>query len=86
MVRPALTDLNFVKLHYYVFVTILEKCDGSRNTVESLFGWICVPNKIEDVKSKVFNVIYGTNESKTLLKPLSCELISEFYRRKCKSE
>ena len=42
-------------------------CDGSCNIIEDLFGRICVPNEIEGLNLKVFNVIKRINESKTLV-------------------
>ena len=43
------------KLHYYTFMVSLDSCDGSCNTFEDPFGWICLPNKIEDVNFKVLS-------------------------------
>ena len=60
-------------------------CDGSCNTVEDLFGRICVPNEIEDLNSKVFNMIKGINESKTLVKHISSECRCKLDGRKCNS-
>ena len=58
-------------------------CDGSCNTVEDLFGRICIPNLIEDVNLKVFSMTKGIRESKTLIKHNSCECKCEFDGRKC---
>ena len=33
----------------------------------------CVPNKMEDVNAKVFNMTKGINESETRAKRISCE-------------
>ena len=85
MVRSTLIDLNPDELHYYRFIISMNWCNGSCNIVEVLFGRICVYNKMEDMKLKVFNVIKGTNESKTLAKHISCECRCEFDDRKCNS-
>ena len=45
---------------------ILDRSDGSCNTAEDSVGRKCVPNKIEEVNLKVFNMIKGKNESKTI--------------------
>ena len=50
----------------------MNRCNESCNTVEDPFGRICVHNKIEDVNLKVFNPIKVINESKTLIKHISC--------------
>ena len=72
MVRPRFIDLNLDELHYYPFTISLGRCYGSCNTAEYPFGRICVPKKLEDVNMKVFNMIKGINESKTLIKYISC--------------
>ena len=43
-------------------------------------------NKTEDVDLSVFNVITGINESKTLIKHISCECKCKFDGRKCNSD
>ena len=72
MVKPAFTDLNFEEVHYCPFIISMNRFGGSCDTIEDLFGRICVPNKMEDVNLKVFNMIKGTNKSKALEKHISC--------------
>ena len=61
---PTHTDSNPDDFYYYPFMVSLDRCDESCNTVEDLFGKICVPSKIEDVNLRNFNMIKGINESK----------------------
>ena len=63
----------------------MSGCYGSCNSIEDPFGRICAPNKIEKVKLKLFNMIKGINESKTLRKHISCECSCEFDGRKYNS-
>lgn len=60
-------------------------CDGSCNIIEDLFGRICVPNEIEGLNLKVFNVIKRINESKALVKHISCEFRCKLDGKKCNS-
>ena len=85
LVRPTLINSNPDKLHYYPFIIILDRCDGSFNTVEYPFGRLCVPNKIEDMNLKVFDMIKGKNEPKQM-KHISCECRCEFDLGKCNSK
>ena len=62
-----LIDLNLDELHYCSFVISMNLCNGSCNTVEDPFGRVCIPDKIENVNLKVFNVIKSINESKICL-------------------
>ena len=85
MVKPTLTDLNPVKLHYYPFIISLDRCDVSCSTFEDPFGSICVPNKMEEINLKAFNKIKGVDESNTLKKHISCECRCNFDSRECYS-
>ena len=66
MVRPTIIDFNSDELHYCPLVNSISRCIGSCNTVEDLFRRICVPSETEGMKLKVFNIIKGIIESKTL--------------------
>ena len=72
MARPKLIDLNPDECRYYPFIVSIDRCEGSCNTVEDPFVRAFVPNKMEDVNLKVFNMIKRINESKTLTKHVSC--------------
>ena len=80
--RQTLINLNLDELYYYPFVVSVSKCGGSCNTIDDPFGRICVPNKIEDINLKLFNMINGINESKTLSKHVSCECRYKFDGKK----
>ena len=50
------------ELHYYPFAFKLDKCAGSFNTLNDLSNRVCVPNKIEDLSTHVFNMITGKDK------------------------
>ena len=56
---------------------------GIFNTYNDLSNTVCVPNKTEDLNLSVFNMIAGVNESKTLIKQISCKCKCNFDGRKC---
>ena len=58
--------------HYYLFMFSLCICNGSCKAVEDPSGRISIPNIIEDVNWKVFNIIRWINESKTSIKYTLC--------------
>ena len=66
MVRPNFVGLNPDKFNYYSFIISLDRRDESHDTVENPFGRICIPDKIEHVNLKVFNMIKRINKPKTL--------------------
>ena len=71
MDRSLPVDLKLDELRYSPFTISMNRCHGSCNTVEDLFGRAFVSNKMEEVNLKVFNMTKGTNESKTLTKLIS---------------
>ena len=72
--RPALVDLNPVKLKYYPIMINLDKCNASCHAVDNLSTKICVPNKTKSINAKILNVITRIIEKKkTLVKHISCD-------------
>ena len=61
----------------------LDRRIGSYNTLDDLFGRVCVPNEAEDLNFHVFSLIKGTNESRTLTKHIPCKCECKFDGRKC---
>ena len=90
MIQPTLINLHpneySQEFHYYLFLVKLDRCVGSRNTLNDLSNKVCVPNKTEDLNLSVSNMMTGINESKTLTKDISCECKCRFDGRKCSSD
>ena len=63
----------------------LNRCVGNCNTLNELSNKVCVTNKTEDLNLSMFNMITEINESKTLVKYVSCECKCKFDGRKCNS-
>ena len=73
------------EFHYYPFTVKSEKCVGSFNTLNDLSNKVCVSNKTEDLNLRVFNMSTVINESKKLIRNISCEVKCKFDGRKCSS-
>ena len=73
------------EFHFCPFTVKLGKSVGSCNNLNGLSNEVYVPNKTEDLNLNVFNTITGINESKTLIKHISCECKCKFEKRKCNS-
>ena len=69
MTRPTLINLNLDTcnqgLHNYPFVVNSDRYNGICSTLNYPSNRIYVPNKIKEVNLSIFNMITGTNESKT---------------------
>ena len=87
--QPTLINLQpneySQEFHYYPFSVKLDRCAESCNTINNLSNKVCVPNKTEDLNLKVFNMITGINELKTLTKHISCKCKCKFDETKSKS-
>ena len=61
----------------------VNKCGGSCNTIDDLFVWVCVPDKVENVTGKVFNLMMWVNETRFLVPHESCECKFEMNESVC---
>lgn len=59
-------DLNPDELYYYPFIISIIRCNGSCDTFKDQFGKVWMSIKMADVNLKLFNMIKGVNESKTI--------------------
>ena len=78
--------LLILTIHYYQFEVRLYRHIGSFNTINDLSNKVCVPNKTQDLKPSVSNMIAGINESKILTKHISCKYKYRFDEKECNSE
>ena len=65
-IQPALIILHpneyHQEFHYHPFTVNLDRCIENCNTLNDLSIKLCVPNKTEDLKIIVFNMITVINE------------------------
>ena len=87
--QHSVINLNSIaysqKLRYYQFSVNLDKYAWSYNTLDDLSSRICVPNETEDLNWHVFNMITRINQSKALMKHISCKCECIFHNKKCNS-
>ena len=59
MPRPKILDVNegIGEALFYPYNVLLNKCSGSRNTLDNLISKICVPNVIKGVNMQVYNFL-----------------------------
>ena len=87
--QPTLINLhsndNSQEFYYNPFEVKLDRCAGSRNTLNDLSKKVCIQNKRKNLNLSIFNMITGINELKTLAKHISCECKCKFDDTKWKS-
>ena len=63
-IRPEIINVNSNEPVFYSFSFKTNKCSGSCNNVNDPYAKICVPNVIEDLNVKVFNLMSRINETR----------------------
>ena len=61
----------------------LDRCSGRCNALDDLSDLLCVPSKTKDFNLKVLNMILEINESKSIVKNISCNWKCRFNVKKC---
>ena len=61
--RPTPLNINSDETLFYPFTLSVIKREGSLNTIDDPCVRVCVPNKVEKLNVKVFNLILRVNES-----------------------
>ena len=81
-IQPTLINLHpdehSQEFHYYSLLHYYN--------IHDLSNKACIPNKTEDLNLRVFNMITGINESKTLTKHISCGCKCNLDGTKCNSD
>ena len=91
MTQPTLTNLHpnecCQEFHFYSFAVELDRYVGGCNTLNDLSNKVGGPNKTEDLNLSRFNMITQINESKTLIKHISCRNSHQWWNtNKCRCE
>ena len=63
-VRPEIVNVNSNESVFYPFSIKTSKCSGSCNNIKYSYAEICVPDAVEDLNIKVFNLMSRTNETR----------------------
>ena len=69
-----------------LIIVNLGRCDIIYDTIGDPYASACVPNKVEIINVKLFNMITDINKAKTLIKHISCDSRCKLDGRKCNSE
>ena len=84
--QPYMASELCQRLCHYTFIITLGRCDIIYNTIGNPYARARVPNKVKNINVKLFNMITDINESKTLIKHISCDSRCKFDSRKRNSE
>ena len=63
-IRPGITNINSNEPTFYPYSIEINKCSGSCNNINDPYSKLCVPDVVQDINVKVFNLISRTNETR----------------------
>ena len=95
--RPQVINVNSNNPIFYPSSIKTSKCSGNCNNINNPYAKICVPDVIEDLNVKVFNLISRTNETRLIewhekcnckcrLNAIVCNNKQRWNKNKCKCE
>ena len=65
-VRPKIVDINSNNPIFYPFSVKINKCSDNCNDINDPYARICVPDTVQNLNVKVFNLVSRTNETRSI--------------------
>ena len=65
-VRPKIVDINTNNPIFYPFSVKINKCSDNCNNINDPYARICVPDTVQNLNVKVFNLVSRTNETRSI--------------------
>ena len=65
-VRPKIVDINSNNPIFYPFSVKINKCSDNCNNINDPYARICVPETVQNLNVKVFNLVSRTNETRSI--------------------
>ena len=62
--RPEIMNINSNEPLFYPYGIKVNKCSGSCNNINDLYGKLCVPGVVKCINVKVFNLMSRTNKTR----------------------
>ena len=92
-VRPKIVSVNSNDLLFYPYSIKVNKCSGSCNKINDPYPKLCIPDIVQNLNVKVFNLISMTNKTRHITCKCKCRLDSSvcnnkqhWNKDKCKCE
>ena len=88
MPRPKILDVNegVGEALFYQYNVLVNKCNGSCNTLDDPMTKMCVANIIKRVNMKVYNFLMRLNETRNVLWHESCKCVCRLNSSVCNSK
>ena len=74
-VRPEIVNVSSNNPIFYPFSVKINRCSGNCNSINDPYARICVPDVVENLSVKVFNLMSRSNESRSIESDETCKCI-----------
>ena len=88
MPRPKILDVNegVGEALFYPYNVLVNKRNGSCNTLDNPMAKLCVPNVIKGVNMQVYNFLKRLNETRNVLWHESCKCVCKLNSSVCNNK
>ena len=88
MPRPKILDVNedVGEALFYPYNVLVNKCNGSCNTINNPMAKLCVPGIIKRVNMQVYNFLMMLNETRSVLWHESCKCVCKLNSSVCNNK
>ena len=88
MPRLKILDVNegVGEALFYPYNLLVNKCNGSCNTLDDPMAKMCVPNIIKRIKMKVYNFLMRLNETRNVLWHKCCKCVCRLNSSVCNNK
>ena len=85
-VRSEIISINSNNPIFYPFSARINKCSGNCNNINDPYARICVPDTVENLNIKVFNLMSRTNETRSIKWHETCKCTSRLNKIICNNK
>ena len=88
MPRPKILDVNegIGEALFYSYNVLVNKCNGSCDTLDNPMAKLCVPNMIKRIDMKGYNFLMMLNETRNVLWHESCKCLCRLNSSVCNNK
>ena len=88
MPRPKIIDVNegIGEALFYSYNVLVNKCNGSCDTLDNPMAKLCVPNMIKRIDMKGYNFLMMLNETRNVLWHESCKCLCRLNSSVCNNK
>ena len=78
-------DVNINEPVFYPYSIKVNKCSGSCNNINDPYAKLCIPDIIENINVKVFNLMSRINETRQIIWYETCKCVCRLISAVCNS-